>query len=500
MKKESMGIAFISNFMGSTPKWYKLFIISCLIANPLLFSVNPYVAGWALVVEFILILAFALVAYPLAAGGLLAIEAVAIGMTSADAVYVEVQSNLPVILLLMFMVAGIFFMKESLRFLFTRVLVAVKSKILLSLLFCFMAAVLSAFLDALTVVAVIITACYGFYSIYHRYVAHSGNLADDSGISGKELEELEGFRAFLRNILMHAAVGTALGGAMTLVGEPQNLLIGHLMGWNFMDFIHYCLPVSGPVFISGLLLCILLEITGLFGYGKPLPAGVRKILEEEVRTQSLSLSASAKARMIIQLITGILLISCLALHVAEVGIIGLMVIILLGAFNGVTEEHKYGEAFTEALPFTALLVVFFSIIAIIHEQHLFAPVVQYVFSIEGHNQLAAMFMANGVLSAVSDNVFVATIYITEVQKAFASGALGTGEEALELYNKLAVAVNTGTNIPSVATPNGQAAFLFLLTSALAPLIRLSYMQMLKYAFPYAVVLTGVGLWATICLL
>jgi hypothetical protein len=35
-------------------------------------------------------------------------------------------------------------------------------------------------------------------------------------------------------------------------------------------------------------------------------------------------------------------------------------------------------------------------------------------------------------------------------------------------------VNTGTNIPSVATPNGQAAFLFLLTSAIAPLIRLGY--------------------------
>ena len=40
----------------------------------------------------------------------------------------------------------------------------------------------------------------------------------------------------------------------------------------------------------------------------------------------------------------------------------------------------------------------------------------------------------------------------------------------EQFDALAVAINTGTNIPSVATPNGQAAFLFLLTSALAPLI------------------------------
>ena len=58
---------------------------------------------------------------------------------------------------------------------------------------------------------------------------------------------------------------------------------------------------------------------------------------------------------------------------------------------------------------------------------------------------------------------------------------------------LAIAINTGTNLPSVATPNGQAAFLFLLTSSLAPLINLSYGKMVKMAFPYAIVLGGVGL-------
>ena len=40
------------------------------------------------------------------------------------------------------------------------------------------------------------------------------------------------------------------------------------------------------------------------------------------------------------------------------------------------------------------------------------------------------------------------------------------------------------NLPSVATPNGQAAFLFLLTSVVAPLVRLSYMRMVIMALPY----------------
>ena len=60
------------------------------------------------------------------------------------------------------------------------------------------------------------------------------------------------------------------------------------------------------------------------------------------------------------------------------------------------------------------------------------------------------------------------------------------------YEYLAVAINTGTNLPSVATPNGQAAFLFLLTSALAPLIRLSYGKMVIMALPYTIVMTLVG--------
>ena len=57
---------------------------------------------------------------------------------------------------------------------------------------------------------------------------------------------------------------------------------------------------------------------------------------------------------------------------------------------------------------------------------------------------------------------------------------------------LTVSINTGTNLPSVATPNGQAAFLFLLTSALAPVIKLGYGRMVFMALPYTVVLTVVG--------
>jgi len=234
--------------------------------------------------------------------------------------------------------------------------------------------------------------------------------------------------------------------------------------------------------------CFMLEKTRRFGYGARLPENVRTILVDYAVTQSARKSKNDRAALLVQALVGLFLIAALALHLAEVGLIGLTVIILLTAFNGITEEHQIGKAFEEALPFTALLVVFFAIVSVIHEQHLFQPIITYALSLDLESQPAIFFIANGILSAISDNVFVATVYINEIV-----AALNAGEISREHFNTLAVAINTGTNIPSVATPNGQAAFLFLLTSAIAPLIRLSYGTMVWMALPYTVLMTITGL-------
>ena len=482
------------NLLGNSPTWYKLAIIGFLVANPILLAtVGPFYTGWVLIVEFIFTLAMALKCYPLPAGGLLALEAVIMGLTSPDTVYMEALNNFEVILLLMFMVAGIYFMKDLLQYVFTKLLIRVRSKIALSMLFCFAGAFLSAFLDALTVTAVIIAVAYGFYAIYHRHASEgkAQKLQDDSCLREDCVSALDEFRGFLRNLMMHGAVGTALGGVCTLVGEPQNLLIGHHMGWDFQDFFFHVFPISMPVLIMGLLTCIAVEKFHIFGYGRHLPDAVRAILEENAAEQDRNMTAKQRAQLFIMACAGIFIIVALALHLAPVGLIGLTVIILLTALNGVTEEHQIGHAFEEALPFTALLVVFFSIVGVIHDQELFHGIIHWVLGLEGREQLVAYYGANGLLSMISDNVFVATVYINETMAAFKAGAIS--HDQLEL---LAVAINTGTNIPSVATPNGQAAFLFLLTSALAPVIRLSYGEMVKQAFPYTVVMSITGFLAT----
>ena len=491
-----MAAALAANFLGHSPAWYKLTIVAFLVLNPALFAASPYLAGWALVFEFIFTLAMALRCYPLQPGGLLALEALFIGMTTPAAVYDELIKGIDVVLLLVFMVASIYFLKQLLLYMFTSVLLKVRSKVLLALLFCGIAAALSAFLDALTVTAVVITVAAGFYGVYHR--AASGkpphhadhDLGNDADVRAANQGDLQQFRAFLRSLVMHAAVGTALGGVTTLVGEPQNLLIGTVAGWNFAEFFVRVAPVSMPVLAVGFLTCILLEKLRWFGYGTELPAAVRVVLEDFDRAERANRTPRDRAALAVQVVVAAALVAALALHLAAVGLIGLGVIVLATTFTGVTQEHRIAPAFQDALPFTALLVVFFAVVSVIHDQQLFAPVVHFVLTLSPAAQPAMFYAANGVLSTISDNVFVATVYISQVSEAFARGDISRDQ-----FDVLAVAINTGTNIPSVATPNGQAAFLFLLTSSLAPLLRLSYVRMATMALPYTVTMTVTGLLA-----
>lgn len=492
--QQSMGRAIYKNFLGQAPDWYKMTILAFLLINPLLFFVNPYLAGWALVLEFIFTLAMALKCYPLQPGGLLIIEALFLGMTTAHHVQQEIITNFEVILLLVFMVAGIYFMKGLLLYVFTKIVTRIESKIITSLAFTFSAAFLSAFLDALTVIAVIISVGTGFYGVYHKVASgreqhhNDHDLSDDEQVDTLDREDLDNFRGFLRNLLMHAGVGTALGGVMTKVGEPQNLIIAERAGYDFMEFAIRMAPVSVPVLIAGLSVTILVEKFKLFSYGVQIPERVRHILSDFDKKEDQQRSKQDNVKLIFQGLIAVWLIIGLAFHLAAVGLIGLSVIILATSFTGIIDEHRLGKAFEEALPFTALLCVFFAVVAVIVDQHLFKPVIDWVLTFKGQDQIAMFFMANGLLSMISDNVFVGTIYINEV-----TAALHAGTITRDQYDLLAVAINAGTNLPSVATPNGQAAFLFLLTSAIAPLLRLSYGRMVWMALPYTIVLTLVGL-------
>lgn len=473
---------FFDSFLGKSPTWYKGTILFFLVLNPVLYFVaGPFITGWVLLLEFIFTLALALKCYPIPAGGLLALEGIIMGLTTPGGMYREVAANLPTLLLLIFMVAGIYYLKDVLIIIFTKLFISIRKKYLLSLAFCLASAVLSAFLDALTLMAIIIAVCFNFYAIFRRVSATYEK------VSGKDSQEMEEFCGFLRNIIMHGAVGTVLGGTMTIVGEPQNLMIGTMMNWSFTEFFLHNSIVSVPAAVAGLMLCPLLEIFRFPGYGYQLPETIRELIVKDYEKKIRQISGQTRFQYATQIVVGALLVVALAMHIAEIGLLGIGIIVVLSAVTGKTKEHDFSEAFTNAMPFVCLIIIFFAILSVVHDQHLVAPLASWVFRFEGQLQLLALFFVNGVLSFISDNVFIATVFINEMDSAYKAGAFG-----FEWYQKIAVVVNMGTNVPAVATPNGHAALLFLLTSSLAPLIKLSYLSMVKLTLPYTIVMTLTG--------
>ena len=478
-------------FLGNSPGWFKMSILVFLVlCFPLKLVVGTTVLGWMFLGMFILTLAMALKCYPLQSGGLLGIGILALGLTSPETVWHEIQANLGVLALLIFMVSFIYFMKPLLTFVFAKIIMTVRSKWMLSLMFSVMAAFLSAFLDALTVTAVLIAVFVALYGVYEKIHSATNTDIDHDGVEDREElsgDVLEDFRAFIRGLVMHGAIGTALGGVTTMVGEPQNLLIADKMDWSFVQFAIEMSHVTIPAVIAGFLTCIVLELTGVLGYGGKLDPKVRGIIKDYIQEQDEKRKPREVYALIVQGACGILLVIGLALHIMEVGLIGLCLLVAVTALTGINEEHQIGRAFEESLPFVSLLCIFFVVVGMIHDLHLFSPVIQWVLALPIEDQPRAFFLANGLLSAISDNVFVATVYINEVKAAYDAGDISRAH-----FDSLAVSINTGTNLPSVATPNGQAAFLFLLTSALAPLIKLGYIRMVIMALPYTIVLTIVG--------
>ncbi len=122
--------------------------------------------------------------------------------------------------------------------------------------------------------------------VYHK--SASGNnlidavdISDDEKLLNNSFEILEKFRAFLRSLMMHAGVGTALGGVMT-VGEPQNCI------WEQAKMELCRFSPYGTRDYS----CVYLRITHLFlgrkirylDTGEKLPDEVWKVLSDLDRT------------------------------------------------------------------------------------------------------------------------------------------------------------------------------------------------------------------------
>ncbi len=482
------------NLMGHMPTWLKKTILAFLVINPIVFGINQQVGVWLLLAEFIFCLSQTTKAYPFITGGILAVEAIVIKMVDTHTVYHELHSNVNVLLLVLFMVAAVHFLADFLSFVFTKTLLHVKNKVLLSVLFFIFGSFMSAFSDALTVMASVLTMIGAMYMVYHKVQSgknYDDDHHDDDTVIQSELHnDLTQFRNFLINLLMYAAIGTVAGGIATKIGEPQNVPLAEAAGWDFVTFVSQMKWVTICVNVAGVATVILLEKVGWFGYSVKMPSSARHILTEYDTYMTKRRTSQETVSIFAQGISFLLLIVGLRYHIAEPPIIATGIIILNAIISGKTKEHDVARSFHDALGFVALLMTFFIVVGAIAQQGIFNPIIAWVLTQPQNLQPAYLFGTSGILSVVSDNVFVALTHIPAIKEAYEAGQIS--KEHFELLIK---SVNAGTNIPSIGTPNGQAAFIFIIMSPLAASLRLDYVKMMKLAFPFLVTLTSAALFA-----
>lgn len=100
---------------------------------------------------------------------------------------------------------------------------------------------------------------------------------------------------------------------------------------------------------------------------------------------------------------------------AAVGLIGLTIIISCTSLCGITSEHALGKASKNPLPCRAFSGLFLRGGSDYRSTFICSD---YPFCAFHENvQLLLFYVFNGVLSAISDNVFVATVYINEAKEA-----------------------------------------------------------------------------------
>jgi len=482
---------------------FKVILIAFLAINPLLLeTMGPFYTSIAMLLQFLFILFRSTTVYPAISGGLLVAEAIIMKLVTTKGIWHEWIENFDVFMLVLFMVAAVSFLKQFMTYMFVNLLVKVQNKIALSLIICVSAAALSAFLDALTVTAVLITVVGQLYDIVLNFRAGKSYGDTIGDFTDEELRQALGpqiqeYRQFLRSIMIHGLIGTALGGVMTMVGEPQNVMLvktinkilaeANMPLWDFNTFVVKMLPVTIPTLLAGLVTAILLEKSKRFGFGKVMTPEEKEVIMEWRNQYMQSMNQTEKLSLMMQGVVALLLVFMLITHFAEVGLIGLLIIIFASATTGKKEEHDFVPAFEEGGPFLVILGVLFAFVAMLHEQHTFMPAINFAGTLTEDDQRTFFFSMSGLLSSVSDNVFVAKIFMDAAIDMVKDGQL-TIEEIKHLES-LTVSINAGTNIFSVLTPNGQAAFLFFLTSALAKnRLNMGWLEIFKMTLPYAIVM------------
>lgn len=274
-------------------------------------------------------------------------------------------------------------------------------------------------------------------------------------------------------ILFNIIILSNIGGAMTLIGDPPNILIGSAAGLSFNDFFVNLAPIGAfVVIVTSLLMCYI--------YRKQLVASPE--LEATVASfsprEAISNKTLLKKSLLVlgMVVVGFFLHSSLHLEGATIALAGASLLLLLTVHD--PEHHLKNVEWTSIFFFVGLFILVRALEEI-GALHLMAEALLRATHDNLVTTTIAILWGSAILSAIVDNIpFVATM-IPLIQNV---GVI-SGMSLTPLWWALAIGADFGGN----ATLVGASANVIVSGMAEKEGHKIGFFEYMKIAVPMTVI-------------
>ena len=376
------------------------------------------------------------------------------------------------IILLMAMMLLVEVSRESGIFSFLTVRIAQRSKgnpLLLFLLFCGVTAFMSAFLDNVTTIVLVVPITIAL---------------------------LKGMGRDPKPYIIGEIIFSNIGGAMTLIGDPPNIIIGGATGLSFNQFIiNLWIPVLGSIGLIG----AVFVATHWKHHLKPITSDLKKLFVSQLllkqikyRFENLYLNKAfmRKSMAILILIVFVFLFqSYLNLSVALIALAGAVLLLLIAAKEASLEHSLKSIEWSTLLFFCGLFVM----VGAIEHVGFLDILSEKILNLGGNSYivlLLAVLWISGFASMILDNIPFVTLMVPVIFNIQAS-LIGDVDP-----NLLWWALSLGACLGGNGTLIGASANVIGSDLAKKEGINISFLQFMKYGLP----LTFISLVVSSCYL
>jgi NhaB family Na+:H+ antiporter len=299
--------------------------------------------------------------------------------------------------------------------------------------------------------------------------------------SGKlDEEKMSSIKGVIRILIYTSFMGSLIGGTSTPIGEPQCYRIAEILGITdfgmFFSMIYMISIGCGAAMLLEILILIRFRVGE---YSSRWPDG--ELISSILRENALSMPNREKASNYVQLGAFLIFVFALLLLAAHINIFFLGMVAFGGMMmlQGKNREHYISHSTGEVINLILVLLALYGIATALAQQGIILWVVLQILALPFFMQLLLIFIAAGMISSFSDNVFVATIMITALLIS-----LGAGIIDMVSFVSLTIAMLAGTTLFSFFLPIGNAGGLCILMHPFCnEEINLDFKRMFLFGLP-----------------